>query len=341
VVNDGSKDNTAEIVNGFISQYPQFEVTLINQTNQGKANALNNALRNYAVGKLVMCLDADSTLAPNALLNSVKYFRDPKVMALSANIKIINDGTFLNLIQKFEYLINYQVKRALTTFNIEYIVGGIGSVFRRDFIKKIGYYDGDTVTEDIDLTMKILRHGNNNVRVIYGSDVIAYSESVGSIKGLIRQRSRWKWGRCQTFWKNRSMFFNSDKKYTKGLSYIYLPYAIFGDLTFLFEPVFIAFIIYIMVRYFDLSTIFTALVVITFFNIATIAIDNTLSFIERLKMFILAPAMYLLFNVISYVEFNALIKAAVKLPKISQSILQNKCGWEHVERKGTAIQNAP
>ncbi len=45
VINDGSKDNTRNIIEDFISKHPHNDILLINQNNQGKGNALNNGLK--------------------------------------------------------------------------------------------------------------------------------------------------------------------------------------------------------------------------------------------------------------------------------------------------------
>ena len=78
-----------------------------------------------------MCLDGDSTLAPDAVAKSVAYFRDKRVVATASNVNIIPNGTILGLVQRFEYLICHQMKKAQSAFNVEYIIGGIGSMFRR------------------------------------------------------------------------------------------------------------------------------------------------------------------------------------------------------------------
>lgn len=228
VVDDGSEDGTSEIVNNFIGSTSTNRVKLLIQENSGKARALNNGIKKYCSGELVMCLDADSFLEKDALKNAISYFADSKIMALSANVKIIRRTGLLNLAQLYEYLICYQMKRAESLFNCEYIIGGIGSIFRRSILDQVQYYDTNTVTEDIDLTMKILQLGNKENKTAYGADVIAYTESVLSIRDLLKQRYRWKWGRCQTFFKNLNMFFSAERKFSKSLSWFYLPFAIYG-----------------------------------------------------------------------------------------------------------------
>src|SRR3989338_11669207 len=333
VVDDGSTDNSKSIVKNFIKERKLKNVILISKKSLGKAKALNTGIKKYAKGKLIMCLDGDSFINPDALKNASEYFKDKNVMALASNVRIIPTGTLLNLIQRFEYLVCYQMKKAHSLFNIEYIIGGIGSTFRRDFIAKIGYYDGDTITEDIDLTMKILQFGNKENGVIYGSDVIANTESVLNIKDLMKQRFRWKWGRSQTFYKNRNLFFNTDRRFTKALTFVYLPYAIFSDIVFFFEPLMIGYIIYIIITYSDIITFLSALSVISIYLTLNIVMENTLSWKEKIIFLPLVPSMYIFFYILSCIEYYALAKMLIKLPTLKSSVAKQICSWTHVQRQ--------
>lgn len=331
VMDDGSSDQTYALAERFRLLH-DYNFKLVTQQNAGKAHALNRAMRYHATGELMMCLDADSTLAPDALINAARYFVDPRVVALSANVKIRPTGTLFNLIQLYEYLVCYQMKRAQTVFNMEYIIGGIGSTFRRSALVAVGYYDTDTITEDIDLTMKLLRLGNKEHRVMYGSDVIAETESVLDLKGLIRQRFRWKYGRAQTFLKNRPLFFSYNKKHAKQLTWLYLPYALFSDLAFFFEPLLISYIFYVVVLYSDWLTLITTFTVVGGYVSLNVLAEDTLPIRQKLKLALIAPTMYFFFYLLSYVEYLALIKTYTRFWEIPKSIQSGNCGWTHVER---------
>lgn len=327
VVDDGSTDRTVALASAFKS------VTVAARPHGGKAKALNYALRHLAHGELIMCLDADSTLAPHALKNVVRHFDDPRVAAVGSNVKIRQNGSLLALIQQFEYMICHQMmKRAHAFFNVEYIIGGIGSTFRRSMLKHVGYYDTNTLTEDIDLTMKLLQQGNKRVRIMYASDVIAETEPVHSISGLLRQRYRWKYGRFQTFFKNLNLFFSTDKKHSKLLTWGYLPYAIWGDLIFFLEPLIIAYILYIIFRYSDWWTLLGAIGVITAYFSLIILGDETISSKKKIPLLLLTPVMYFLFYTLSFVEYIALIKSLSRIFEVPASVNQPDQSWTHVER---------
>jgi hypothetical protein len=66
VVDDGSRDRTAELVEGVARDYPDADVTLVRQQNQGISGARNRLLA-AATGDYVQWLDADDLLLPGAL----------------------------------------------------------------------------------------------------------------------------------------------------------------------------------------------------------------------------------------------------------------------------------
>jgi poly-beta-1,6-N-acetyl-D-glucosamine synthase len=331
VVDDGSTDSTVAIIKKLKKSAAFKNVTLIQQENAGKAHALNNAMRNHAQGDIIMCLDADSSVLSDSIQNAAQYFVDTRVVALSANVKIRPMKSFLNLIQRYEYLVCYQMKRAHTLFNIEYIIGGIASTFRRSALEKVGFYDTDTITEDIDLTFKLLRDGNKDNRVLYGADVVSYTESVLSIKDLIKQRFRWKHGRAQTFLKNLDLFFSRSNRHNPFLTWVYLPYALFSDLAFFLEPFLIGFIAYVVIAYADWATLVSAFAVVGSYVMLNVIAEDTIPWKQRIKMAFVAPSMYFFFYILSYVEYVALIRSYGKIGQLLRKD-DASCSWDHVER---------
>ena len=156
VVDDGSSDNTAILVKEFIEVHPDNDIKLIQQPNSGKSVAINNALFNYDNSVLTMVLDADSLLKEDAIEKMVKWFLNPKIVALAMNVKMLTLPTFIGACQRFEFISAYRGKCAEHVLKTLYIIGGIGSTFRTDKLKNIGGYDTNTPTEDIDLTLKLL-----------------------------------------------------------------------------------------------------------------------------------------------------------------------------------------
>ncbi len=339
VADDGSTDDTLERIHAYKRfRDPQNRIEVLTQPNGGKANALNNAITTLATGELVMCLDGDSVLRPDAVGKSVAHFADPRVVATASNVNILPDGTVLGFIQRFEYLVNHHMKKAQTAFNVEYVIGGIGSMFRRSVLDEVGLYDTNTMTEDIDLTMKIIAaKGNKDHRVVFAADSIVYTEAVPSWRSLYKQRTRWKYGRMQAFYKNWRVFFSRDRKHTVGLSWFGLPIIIGQEVLGLLEPLMIAVIIALSIIYHSPATILSAAVLLAVFSAFNIVGNAHLSGRDKLKMVAVAPLMYLGFYAITVVEYLSLMHLIRRFHRLPASVSRHGVTWTSPERSGAIL----
>ena len=336
VADDGSTDDTLERIYAYKRiNDPGDILDVFTQPNGGKADVLNNAIRAMATGELIMCLDGDSVLAPDAITKSVEYFRDPRVVATASNVNILPDRRLLGLVQRYEYLISYHIKKAHHAFNIEYIIGGIGSMFRRSVLDEVGLYDTNTMTEDIDLTLKILAHkGNRTQRLAYAHDAITFTEAVPSFRSLVRQRYRWKYGRLQTFYKNYRLFFSREKKHSVGLSWFFLPLALWQEVLFLFEPLIVTLIIALTIYYRSPWTLLPAMIIVSGYVIANIVGTVHLSWRGKALLSLMAPVVYVFLYIVFVVEYIALLQAIVGLPRLRKSISGGQVTWASPERTG-------
>jgi cellulose synthase/poly-beta-1,6-N-acetylglucosamine synthase-like glycosyltransferase len=367
VVNDGSTDNTAKVVRQYISELGRFEqhstmsrnprtyeltrrirrnkahiprVVLVNQKNAGKAAALNNGIKNYASGRLIMCLDGDSLVHPKMIENSVAHFRDRTVTAMASNVNIIEDGTVLSLVQRFEYILCGHMKKAQSSMNVEYIIGGIGSVYRRSAIKRVDFYDTNTMTEDIDLSMKIVGKGNKKHRLIFAADAITYTESVQTVKSLLRQRYRWKYGRMQTFLKNRQIFFNTGEEYGKALTWVMLPFTLVQEFFLFLEPLVIGYLFYTSIHYRNPMTVIFVATIISIYLLLAVWSTEHLSVKEKVRLSVLAPTMYFLIYLLTLVEYFSLVLSLAKVHKLRESIAAEFTTWKSPERSGIATHSS-
>lgn len=336
VVDDGSKDRTLSMLRQHQRQHPG-KFTVVHQRNAGKAAAINRAVRRWAKGSLIMVVDADSLLKPDAVTNMVAHFRNRRVIASAANVKIIPTTKMLGIAQRFEYLISYRMKRALTTANMEYIVGGVGSTFRKSVLLKTGLYDTDTMTEDIDLTVKLIReYGNKSYKINYAADCVAYTEHVLTFKSLIRQRFRWKYGRMQTLIKNPELFFSKNKKYDKRLTWYQLPYAVIGEIVLLLEPLLVGYILFVLLLFADTTSILSVYVIVTSFVFLMLLGEETETTKTKLSLAVALPATYILMYILTAVEFVALAQSIAKSRQLWRREMEHS-SWEHVERSGQPV----
>lgn len=202
VVNDGSVDKTGELLDANFSHEPR--VRIIHQVNRGKAAALNLAM-SLAETEIVVTIDADTEIEPDAIRKLVRHFSDPTVGAVAGNVKVGNRSRWLTRWQALEYITSQNMeKRAFDLLNCITVVPGALGAWRKKAIDAAGGITADTVAEDADLTIAIRRLG---WRISYDEEAIAWTEAPETPGQLIRQRFRWTFGTLQSFWKHSGTLF--------------------------------------------------------------------------------------------------------------------------------------
>ncbi|MEU4380538.1 bifunctional polysaccharide deacetylase/glycosyltransferase family 2 protein [Micromonospora echinofusca] len=196
VVDDGSDDDTA----GIVERLRLRGVRVVRQANAGKPAALNTGIR-AARADLLVLVDGDTVFQPDTVHRLVQGFVDPTVGAISGNTKVANRRRLLGRWQHLEYVIGFNLDRRMYDVLecMPTIPGAIGA-FRREVLFAVGGVPADTLAEDTDLTMKVLRAG---WRVVYEEAAIAWTEAPSSLRQLWRQRYRWCYGTMQAMWKHR------------------------------------------------------------------------------------------------------------------------------------------
>jgi cellulose synthase/poly-beta-1,6-N-acetylglucosamine synthase-like glycosyltransferase/peptidoglycan/xylan/chitin deacetylase (PgdA/CDA1 family) len=239
-VDDGSTDNTVNVVAQHFKQHPK--VRLIKKSNGGKPSAINKGC-SEAKGDIIIIFDADTSIAENAISLLVSHFVDEKVAAVAGNVKIGNVRNLITMWQHVEYVSGANLeKRAFDELNCITVVPGAIGAWRKDAIAEIGYFEDDTLAEDTDVTLKLLRKGH---RVTFEPNANAYTEAPENMKSFIKQRFRWTYGIFQCMWKHRGSLFNPKQKSLGfvGLPNMWFQYVIQGlaplaDLFFIFGLLF-------------------------------------------------------------------------------------------------------
>lgn len=218
VIDDGSTDKTLKIARSFEKDQ---RVKVFHKENGGKYSALNYGLK-YVDTKIYISLDADTQILPATLKNLVRFFQSKEIGAVAGNVKVGNKKNPLTLLQSIEYIMNLNLERnAYSLLNSILVVPGALGAWRTNFVKKVGGYSGKTLTEDAELTLRLLREG---YKLVYDKDSLAYTEVPENTSQLIKQRFRWTFGIFQTFFIHKDMLFK--KKYGI-LGIITLPFTVF------------------------------------------------------------------------------------------------------------------
>jgi cellulose synthase/poly-beta-1,6-N-acetylglucosamine synthase-like glycosyltransferase len=179
-------------------------VLILTKANGGKAEALNYGLEHLSGEEIFVGIDADTIIAPDAISRMVPHFVNPKVAAIAGNAKVGNRVNLWTRWQALEYITSQNFeRRALNTLGAVSVVPGAIGAWRVSAVREAGGYHTDTVAEDADLTMELLRRG---YRVEYEDLALAYTEAPTNANGLMRQRFRWSFGILQAVWKHSGVF---------------------------------------------------------------------------------------------------------------------------------------
>ncbi len=205
VIDDGSRDRTLEVARrAFAREEAHGKVLILTKANGGKAAALNYGIEHIQDAELFVGIDADTIIAGDAISRLVPHFINPKVGAIAGNAKVGNRVNLWTRWQALEYITSQNFeRRALDVLGAVSVVPGAIGAWRVSAVREAGGYQLDTVAEDADLTMALLRRG---YRVEYEDMALAYTEAPTNANGLMRQRFRWSFGILQAVYKHSGVF---------------------------------------------------------------------------------------------------------------------------------------
>ncbi len=182
----------------------------------GKACALNAALTNSSA-ELVITVDADTYLAPDAVLEVRRAFaNEPELVAACGVLTPICRGAHENglfqFFQTYEYVRAFISRIAWMQSGALLLVSGAFSAFRRDALLTVGGFDPQCLVEDYEVIHRIHRYAyeqKHDWRVRVLSKARGTTEAPGTVMKFLRQRRRWFAGFLQTQYWNKDMTANA------------------------------------------------------------------------------------------------------------------------------------
>ncbi|MDQ1288688.1 MAG: 1,2-diacylglycerol 3-beta-glucosyltransferase [Actinomycetota bacterium] len=207
VVDDGSDDGTGARLDAWAAADRRLRVLhRLPGAGGGKSGALNDALE-FALAdidaEIAVIFDADHEPDRGALRRLVRHFRDPSVGAVMGRC-VIRNGIESSLASTIfidylsGYLVNEYGRQAL--FELP-AYGGANCAVSIEVLRALGGWNPHTVTEDTDLTLRVLLMGK---RVRFDPTAVDFEEAVSSTKRFWKQRHRWARGhqKClRDYWR--------------------------------------------------------------------------------------------------------------------------------------------
>jgi len=201
VVNDGSTDNTSQVIKNNIKNI----TFLDNKKNKGKAACLNQAIR-MSKGEFIGTMDADSEVSRDILKKTIPYFKEQKVGAVTVTVKVKNPHNFLQKVIEIEYALGLSLAlKVLSYFNTVHVTPGPFSIYRKSMFNKIGLFDEKNITEDLEIAHRIQKH---RYRIECCTTTHVKTIIPSTLKSLYIQRKRWYSGALLTFKKHKDVVFN-------------------------------------------------------------------------------------------------------------------------------------
>lgn len=203
VVDDGSTDGTLKEAMRF-AHHPQ--VRVLQKENEGsKFSALNFGLAN-SDSELFGCLDADSFVVQDALLEVVKKFEsDESIAAVTPAMKVFQPRSFLELIQAVEYSFGIFYRKMFDNLGAISVLPGPFSFYRREIFEKVGLFRHAHHTEDMEMAFRLHEHG---LRMANAHTAVVHTKVPTTLGGLVRQRTRWSRGFLENSREYSYMYFN-------------------------------------------------------------------------------------------------------------------------------------
>jgi len=199
VVNDGSKDGTAQEVAKSIRENPGMSIQVINlPENRGKRHALAAGIR-AAKGEVIVTNDSDSFVHPNAVRKIVQPFQDERVGGVTGHADVYNwEDNLLTQIQYIRYFVAFRVyKAAEALYNMVICLSGCLAAYPKPVIMSfLDEWENQsfwgkpcTYGDDRGLTTFLLRKG---YKAVYEPGAITDTVVPTALTGFWKQQLRWK-----------------------------------------------------------------------------------------------------------------------------------------------------
>jgi biofilm PGA synthesis N-glycosyltransferase PgaC len=213
LVDDGSTDQTYDISLPFAGIHDDKTIKIFRKPQGGKASALNLAFR-YCTGEYIVCMDADSQLAPDSIRMLLRRFIHDNVGACAGQVVVRNRCNLLTHLQALEYmLMNGTARMFQSYFSSVLIAPGPLTMFRRHVLQELqdrwgsnyhserlqfgkvpGPWESDTFAEDTKLSLSILASGAD---IVYEPAALCFTSAPTHVQRLLNQRYRWNRGNIQ------------------------------------------------------------------------------------------------------------------------------------------------
>lgn len=287
VVDDFSTDKSAEILKKFGKKITYLKVP----KRLGNKSFVQEYGLKFVTADIVVATDADTLIDRRFVEEIVKDFSDPKVGAVCGYVRSMKKN-WLTRCRAFEYTTSQNLhKLAQSYMSYMFVIPGAAGAFRTEVFKKYLTFDHDTLTEDLDFTYKLHKHG---FKVAYNRKAVVVTQDPMTLHSYINQMRRWLGGGWQNLLKHKTLRMRPAQ--ALEISLIYIEGVVFACLLFLVPLINIRFTFFMLVYYAIVAFLFALWAAVT----------------EKRPDILLAPFTYLfLMYINSYIFLEQMIKVVL------------------------------
>ncbi len=138
VVDDGSTDDTWYYIRKVAARYPGRLTTVRLPQNRGKRAALEVGFR-CAKGEIIVTMDSDSAIDPDALLAITGPFRNPRIGAVSGKVSVFNRDTgIIPRMMHVQFVLSFDLMRAVeSSYGNVYCCPGALTAYRTSVVRQV------------------------------------------------------------------------------------------------------------------------------------------------------------------------------------------------------------
>ena len=240
---------------------------------------------------MIVINDADSFPEKDAFIKMAPYFNDFEIGAVTSSIFVKNKNNLLEKLQNIEYMIIAYGRKLLEYIDGVFVTPGALSMYKKEALLKIGGFDKNNLTEDIEVAWNLLSK-SYQIKMCFAART--YTIVPSKFKTWWKQRLRWDIGGLQTLYKYRHTILRSKYK----------------NLGLFVTPFFGSYIILSFVGFFISLFIFSRKLMIKYFSIYNSILSNTSVF--RLDTLNLSPNVFTFFGILLFLTFLIYVIIGIK-----------------------------
>ena len=202
VADDGSEDNTSDIVKSFMQRDPSFNLQYVKVNGDGgKKQALMHAAAK-ANGELILTTDADTTRGKQWLSSLVSFYETQQPKMIIGPVCYTNERSLFEKIQSLEFMALAVTGAGGAELGMPVMCNGANLAFQRKAFEQAGGYaaiDRSASGDDVMLMTKIHAMFPGEVKFMRSRQAMTFTNACATPREFLHQRVRWAS-------KNRSLY---------------------------------------------------------------------------------------------------------------------------------------